>query len=59
MPDPKRLPPVEAHLAQSRRLLAEMDALLKRVQTVLLGRPRLVARPRRKDDDGKEEHQGP
>ena len=44
MPEPKQSAPVEEHLAESRRLLAEMDALLKRVRNLMLGRPTLVAK---------------
>jgi hypothetical protein len=48
MPEPKKTATTD-HLEESRTLLAEMDAILKRVRGLLLGSPTLVKPPR--DDD--------
>ena len=42
MPEPKKKTPDTDHLDESRTLLAEMDAILKRVRALLLERPALV-----------------
>ena len=51
MQEPKPSPQVEEHLAESRLLLAEMDALLKRLRNLMLGRPTLVAKTADKDNE--------
>jgi len=50
MPIPNTIP-ITAQLEESRRLIAEMDALLSRFRPVMAGRPRLVAKAA--EDEGK------